>query len=290
MSWRQLIWPTSARNISPGRRERAQLDWQQRIRRQLATPKVVAVISPKGGVGKSTTALELGHVLARLRGDLVVALDASPGSGSLVKRLPRPHSRYHAGHLRADSAQISRFSEILPYVTQADSGLYALSSNQNPDRHLGPADYLDVLDALTRFYSLVLVDTGASIHEPAARAIIHAADVLVAVTDTTFEATEVVLDGLGWLRTQEHLPRITAVINAVRPGTCGGCSRQLAADLGQQADHVVLVPHDPHLTAGRTAQRQLLGRQARDAYLNLAATVIDEAARGEAGGRRTIRY
>ena len=43
----------------------------------------VAVLSLKGGVGKTTTAVGLGATFATLRGDRVIAVDANPDRGTL---------------------------------------------------------------------------------------------------------------------------------------------------------------------------------------------------------------
>ena len=47
------------------------------------------VLSRKGGAGKTTTTLMLGHTFATHRGDRVVALDANPDAGSLAYRVRR---------------------------------------------------------------------------------------------------------------------------------------------------------------------------------------------------------
>ena len=51
----------------------------------------IAVISPKGGVGKTTTAALLGSLLAFLRRDRVVAVETNPDWGSLGRRLVPDH-------------------------------------------------------------------------------------------------------------------------------------------------------------------------------------------------------
>src|SRR5206468_10872349 len=47
----------------------------------------VAVLSLKGGVGKTTTAVGLGATLATLRGDRVIAVDANPDRGTLSDKV-----------------------------------------------------------------------------------------------------------------------------------------------------------------------------------------------------------
>jgi hypothetical protein len=51
----------------------------------------IAVISPKGGVGKTTTTALLGSLLAFLRRDRVIAVETNPDWGSLGRRLVPDH-------------------------------------------------------------------------------------------------------------------------------------------------------------------------------------------------------
>ena len=51
----------------------------------------IAVVSPKGGVGKSTVTALLGSLLAFLRRDRVVAVETNPDWGSLGRRLVPDH-------------------------------------------------------------------------------------------------------------------------------------------------------------------------------------------------------
>ena len=47
----------------------------------------VAVLSLKGGVGKTTVTVGLGATLASLRGDRVIAVDANPDRGTLSDKV-----------------------------------------------------------------------------------------------------------------------------------------------------------------------------------------------------------
>lgn len=58
-----------------------------RVRAPLAGAHRVAVMSVKGGVGKTTVAACLGQALAEHRGDRAVVLDANPDAGTLADRL-----------------------------------------------------------------------------------------------------------------------------------------------------------------------------------------------------------
>jgi len=265
------------RRIRPGARELRHRDWTRRIRRSLRSPKIVAVFSPKGGVGKSTTALQVGEVLARLRGDLVAALDANPDSGNLVKRVREPYSVSTAGELHRDRAEIERYADLMPYLTQADSGLCVVRSDPGAAARLGPTEYREILRLLTRFYAVVVIDLGTGMREPAFQSIIEAADSVVAVTRPTFDAAEVLIEGLDWLagRFGDKITDATMVLNGVDPDPGRLDAGRLAEDFADRVGRVLSVPHDRHLASGGVPQWPLLTRHGQDAYLRLAANIVD---------------
>ena len=57
----------------------------------MTRPNTVAVISPKGGVGKTTISFVLGNLLAEQLRLRVVALDANPDFGTLASLAPDDH-------------------------------------------------------------------------------------------------------------------------------------------------------------------------------------------------------
>ena len=84
--WRRAVFKVTGGLV------RAPESAAQRRRRELTararTPVTgghhrVAVMSLKGGVGKTTTTVGLGAMLASLRGDRVIAVDANPDRGTL---------------------------------------------------------------------------------------------------------------------------------------------------------------------------------------------------------------
>ena len=91
----------------PGRAERRERELIVTTLTPISTCRRVAIVSRKGGIGKTTTTLMLGHTFATHRMDRVVALDAEPRRR--FARLPgSPRDRRHrhpaAARLRADPA------------------------------------------------------------------------------------------------------------------------------------------------------------------------------------------
>jgi len=79
-------------NLGPSRAELAERDLVARAKAPVTGCRRIAVMSRKGGVGKTTTTLQLGHTFASHRGDRVIALDGNPDAGSLAYRVRRESS------------------------------------------------------------------------------------------------------------------------------------------------------------------------------------------------------
>jgi MinD-like ATPase involved in chromosome partitioning or flagellar assembly len=271
--------------IGGGRRERMRESWRELIRTPAGSPKIIAVFSPRGGVGKTTTALHLGHALAMVRDDLVVAIDANPDSGNLVKRVSEPHSPYGMGDLCQAAGQLARCTDLLPYVTQTPSGLWVVRSDPEAATRLGAGQYRLVLQALARYASVIVVDLGTGMREPAFLALAGAADALVAVAGPTHQAADAAVDAIDWVsqRIPEKDRACAVVVNAAMPGAPVLDVGKLAAASDFYVDQVLQVPHDPHLATGDACRWALLSRHTQDAYLQLAAAVMTLLAGPRAG-------
>ena len=83
--WRKAVYVGSGKLINPGE---SPADTQRReliarVNQPLRGCYKIAMLSLKGGVGKTTTTTTLGSTFASLRGDRVVAVDANPDRGTL---------------------------------------------------------------------------------------------------------------------------------------------------------------------------------------------------------------
>ena len=131
--WRAVIYGGSGGRWNPGlsRAEKAHRAGLQRIATPLLAPHTVAVVSLKGGVGRTTLAALLSLYLADHRGDRVVAVDANPDVGTLGDRLlAEPATRTlsdlvnHLDEARADPDFTHRWLEhvdrlaVLPAVAE----------------------------------------------------------------------------------------------------------------------------------------------------------------------------
>jgi putative peptide zinc metalloprotease protein len=278
--WRRFVyWLTGGRiNFGPSPSELAERQLMARAKAPVAGCRSIAVISRKGGVGKTTTTLMLGHTFASLRGDRVVALDGNPDAGSLGYRVRR-ETAATITNLLADEQEIVRYADIRTYTNQAPTRLEVVAADDDPriTTALGEEDYRRAIALLERHYNLILLDTGTGVLESATKGILQLAEQIVVVMSPSLDSARAASSTLDWLNENGHSELVRnaiAVVNAVR--------EEGLVEVGKIKDHfqgrcraVVQVPWDPHLSAGAETQVERLRPVTRRAYLEVAAAVAD---------------
>jgi MinD-like ATPase involved in chromosome partitioning or flagellar assembly len=240
----------------------------------------VAVLSLKGGVGKTTTTVGLGATLASLRGDRVIAVDANPDRGTLSDKL-RLETAATVRDLLNERDQIQRYADVRAYTTQAASRLEVLASDRDPTVSVAfsEQDYCDVSQVLEHYYSICLTDCGTGLLHSAMTGVLRLADQIVVVSSPSVDGARSASATLDWLHAHGHgdLVRHAVVVLAViRPrGKSAVDTGRLEQHFAARCRAVVKVPHDAHLDEGAEVELGRLNRVTADAYLMLAAEIGD---------------
>ena len=146
------------------------------------TRRVVAVHSPKGGVGTSTVATNVAMAAAQRKPDRVVIVDLDLQFGQVATHLNVDPRQTLADVVREDAAM--REAELLrTYATRHDSGLHVLAAPTGPEAAgLITAEHVDrILTTLLETYDQVVIDTGSWIDERTLQVFEHAENVLFVV-------------------------------------------------------------------------------------------------------------
>jgi MinD-like ATPase involved in chromosome partitioning or flagellar assembly len=279
--WRKAVHRATGFNPGVSTKEAGQRALIDRVNQPLRGPFSIAVLSQKGGVGKTTITVGLGATLAATRGDRVVAVDANPDFGTLAQR----------GADETDSTvrdvlldeHIVRYPDMRRHTSQSPSRLEILASERDPatSEAFSDEDYRGVLRVLERFYNIVLTDCGTGLVHSAMAGVLGEADAIVIVAAPAIDSARSALATIDWLEGQgySHLvPGATVVISASRPGAIGLDISKLASHFLPRIHALHVIPFDDHLAEGSEIDLDLLGRQARQAFLHLAATVADSFA------------
>src|SRR5215471_7117809 len=148
----------------------------------------IAVLSLKGGVGKTTTTVGLGSTLASLRGDRVIAVDANPDRGTLSDKL-RLETAATVRDLLNEEDQIRRYADVRAYTTLSPSGLEVLASDRDPTVSVAfsDQDYADVARVLEQYYSVSITDCGTGLLHSATAGVLRLADQIVLVSSPSVD-------------------------------------------------------------------------------------------------------
>jgi MinD-like ATPase involved in chromosome partitioning or flagellar assembly len=210
----------SAARTSAREREEAALDRELRSHPGVGRANTIAVVSPKGGVGKTTCAFVLGNLMCSHLGMRVVAVDANPDFGNLASLAPGTRSVERSlADLVEDLSGLSTAAELRPYASQQPTGLHVIGAPERPEAMSGltASRYGEALALLGQFYEAVLLDLGPGITGPIARLSIQRADQLLLVSTADPVTADKVLGSLPHI---DH-ERTTLVLNQAR-GRGGG--------------------------------------------------------------------
>jgi MinD-like ATPase involved in chromosome partitioning or flagellar assembly len=240
----------------------------------------VAVLSLKGGVGKTTTVVGLGATLATLRGDRVIAIDANPDRGTLSDKV-RLETAATIRDLLNERDQVSRYADVRAFTSQAPSRLEVLASDRDPGVSVafGAEDYCDAARVLEHFYSICITDCGTGLLHSAMSGVLRLADQIILVSSPSVDGARSASATLDWLEAHncgDLVRNGVVVLSAIRPKS------KSTVDLDRLEHHfaarcraVTRIPYDPHLEEGAEIELELLSSETAEAYLALAAVVGD---------------
>ena len=256
------------------------------VQRSLVGPRTIVVLNPKGGAHKTTATLLIAATFGIHRGGYTLAWDNNETMGTLgVRAQTASHTNTAVDLLRdLDNFAYSssaRVGDLDNYVrNQGDARFDALASDLDP---AGAASIDDVAfgklhAALSRFYRVLIIDTGNNMRASNWEAAVEAADQLVVVStireDTAYGAASL-LDGL---RQKGHADKVAQAVT-ILASPAKTADRQLSIRLHdhfrQLTRTVVDVPYDAALVAGGSLNFDALAPGTREAWLVATAAIAE---------------
>jgi MinD-like ATPase involved in chromosome partitioning or flagellar assembly len=264
----QLTVPRRPRALTRSRDRWRTSAYEHRLERMIQGPQLarcatIAVMSPKGGVGKTTVSALLGTLFALLRRDRVVAVDTNPDFGSLGRCLTPAHGIYVDDLLAVLDSPELPVTALDANLGRAVHGLMVLPVPGDPARmaRLDENAYMRVVRRLQGLVGMVLLDCGTGLHDSAARAALRTANQVLLVTDANPATASLVAEAAGVLR--ERSTPTWLVVNRMVPGSR---LRLTALEVHVPHAHGLLVLPEDEAGANRVAAGTFDWRDASPAW------------------------
>lgn len=262
---------------------------QARVLAAFSDTQSVVVANPKGGAGKTPTALMLAATFGHYRGGYTLAWDNNETRGTLGLRAEGGVGGGQGNvidllgqidYFLSTAASVGRLGA---FVRPQSAYFDVLASDETPGGMdmVDDAAYAKLREALGRFYRLLVVDTGNNVRARNWFAAVRAANCLV--VPTTVQA-DVASTGLWMLDHLHRVGGVGVVRNAVAVVTCADphvdkrLVQQIVAEYQRVVRAVVVVPFDRAIRPGTRLSYRDLGEPTRRAYLAAAVAVIDSLA------------
>lgn len=271
-------------NLGPSARQREEDELARRISRQLQGSYNTAVLSLKGGIGKTSTTVGVGLTLAEFRGDPPCAIDANPDSGDLVERalgegIYQQQSPRTITDLLQNIDSIDSLTALARYMHHAGR-LHLIAGEQDPEvsDSLTAEEYLRIRKLISGYYSVALTDCGTGVTHNAMSGILQSADNLIIAAGYAVSGAKRARSTLHWLAGHgyEELARNAIVVITDKDEVSSRVDKDAIEDhLSGICRQLIAVPHDRGVADGDLVTLDALRPETRRAYREIAAAIVD---------------
>ncbi|WP_223252940.1 MinD/ParA family protein [Arthrobacter sp. AFG7.2] len=271
-------------NLGPGQKQRQEEELGRRISRQLQGSYNTAVLSLKGGIGKTSTTVGVGLTLAEYRGDAPCAIDANPDSGDLVERalgegIYQQSSPRTISDLLENIDSIDSLTSLSRYMHHAGR-LHLIAGEQDPEvsDSLTAEEYLRIRKLISAYYSVALTDCGTGVTHNAMKGILQSADNLVIAAGYAVSGAKRARSTLQWLASHgyEDLARNAVVVITDKDEVSSRVDKDAIEEhLAGICRELIAVPHDRGVADGDLVTLDVLKPETRRAYKEIAAAIVD---------------
>ncbi|MDR7160127.1 MinD/ParA family protein [Arthrobacter sp. BE255] len=271
-------------NMGPGAKQRQEDELGRRIARQLQGSYNTAILSLKGGIGKTSTTVGVGLTLAEFRGDAPCAIDANPDSGDLVERalgegIYQQASPRTITDLLRNIDTVDSLTALARYMHHAGR-LHLIAGEQDPEvsDSLTAAEYLRIRRLISSYYSVALTDCGTGVTHNAMSGILQSADNLVIAAGYAVSGAKRARSTLHWLASHgyEDLALNAIVVITDKDEVSSRVDKDAIEEhLSGICRQLIAVPHDRGVADGDLVTLDVLKPETRRAYKEIAAAIVD---------------
>lgn len=270
--------------LGPGHKEQEQRHAVDTVRRNFGGLRQVTVINPKGGAGKTVAVLMLAMTFGQKRGGYVLAWDNNETQGTLGMRAQQDfHNRTvrdllrDLEHFRGPTGRVGDLSQYVRAQGEAMFDVLASDESATAGEMLTSNAFRDIREVVSRFYKLIVVDTGNNVRAANWQSAIDATDQLVVCMSARNDSAETAARALDHL---EQTGRHELVRRAVTVVSMPAHRKDL--DLPAVQRHfsartraVLLAPYEKLLDSGEPIRYGGLSQASKESWLKIASAVAE---------------
>ncbi|WP_131818722.1 MinD/ParA family ATP-binding protein [Mycobacteroides abscessus] len=277
--WRKAILRTSfgAVNLGESRSEREEREWTESVQANMPQDHLVyMVVSPRGGVAKTTTTVGTASTFSMVRSAEVVAVDCNPAAGNLSDRVTEEATSSFVDLLN-DRSAYGHLNRIRKYTKQNKvSKLDVLASPRQeglePPRY-DPHTLYQTVEVLKTGYRIICLDPGNDLYSPLIQSMLDIVQAVVVVTDVGMGGARAANVVYKWLN--HYHPQLlhrSFLVMSDKEETAHPERRSLIEEafVNTPWKDPSYVPYDPHLNLATEIDMDKLGKSTRRAYLQVA--------------------
>nr|WP_025273224.1 AAA family ATPase [Haloglycomyces albus] len=270
--------------LPPGPREHARQLSVEKVRRNFGGLRQVTVVNPKGGAGKTVAALMLATTFGQHRGGYVLAWDNNETQGTLGMRAQQDfHVRTvrdllrDLDHFRGPTGRVGDLSQYVRAQGGAMFDVLASDESATAGEMLTARAFSDIREAVSRFYKLIVVDTGNNVRASNWQSAIDATDQLVVSMSARNDSAETAARMLDHLEQSGRRDLVRQAVTVVsmpahrKDVDLPAVQRHFAA----RTRVVLLAPYEKLLDSGEPIRYEGLSKATSNAWLRIGASVAE---------------
>lgn len=282
--WRMYLNKVPGVNLRKGEDEKNFDRRIAQIRRTLARPKTVAVLSGKGSAGKTITTLNLGATVAKYqRGEKIVAASIDP-LGNITDRTRGVNDQKPRSVVSlAAEIGLERDSAVGSYLLTDSAGLRVLGSSSADGATFLTPENLEKAHSTLRDYfhfNLTVLDFGLNIDSSVYHTGLALADQLILVASTSADSIDELHKLIDTLKRfggkyVDLVKNAVVVFVQTIPGKGHiDVNSERTRIVNTYKIPVVTIPWDAHISEGGPMGLELLDKQTQLRFVELAAEVM----------------
>jgi MinD-like ATPase involved in chromosome partitioning or flagellar assembly len=254
------------------------------VRRNFGGLRQITVVNPKGGAGKTVAVLMVAMTFGQQRGGYVLSWDNNETQGTLGMRAQQDFHHRTVRDLMAElgsfAGDAGRVGDLSRYVrSQGEAMFDVLASDESATagEMLTAQAFRDLREVVSRFYKLIVVDTGNNVRAENWQAAIEDTDQLVVPMSARGDSAETaarMLDHLDQTGRSELVRRAVSVIS-MPASTKGTDLAAIRNHFSARTRAVLIAPYEPLLDSGEPIQYGQISARSREAWLSIAAAISE---------------